>query len=85
VNTIDKLSLRGTKWLRGAAEANPEIPRAARNKLRNPMRLPRFARNDSSIHVHLFMTFTIFMKMIPEELVEETDKEDNGSMFEYSC
>jgi len=59
VNAIDKLSLRGTKWLRGAAEANPEIPRAARNKLRNPMRLPRFARNDSSIHVHLFMTFTI--------------------------
>ena len=63
VNAIDKLSLRGTKWLRGAAEANPEIPRAARNKLRNPMRLPRFARNDSSIHVHLFMTFTIAMQI----------------------
>jgi hypothetical protein len=59
VNAIDKLSLRGTEWLRGAAEANPEIPRAARNKLRNPMRLPRFARNDSSVDVHLFMTFTI--------------------------
>ena len=61
MNAIDKLSLQGTKWLRGAAEANPEIPRAARNRLRNPMRLPRFARNDSSIHVHLFMTFTIGM------------------------
>jgi hypothetical protein len=32
--------------LRGAAEANPEIPRAARNRLRNPLRLLRFARND---------------------------------------
>ena len=63
VNAIDKLSLRGTKWLRGAAEANPEIPRAARNKLRNPMRLPRFARNDSSIYVHLFMTFTIVVNL----------------------
>ena len=59
VNAIDKLSLRGTEWLRGAAEANPEIPRAARNRLRNPMRLPRFARNDSSVDAHLFMTFTI--------------------------
>jgi hypothetical protein len=27
------------------------------------MRLPRFARNDSSIHVHLFMTFTIAMQI----------------------
>ena len=27
--------------------------------LRNPMRLPRFARNDSSVDAHLFMTFTI--------------------------
>jgi hypothetical protein len=30
------LSLRGVKRLRGKAEANPEIPRFARNKLRNP-------------------------------------------------
>jgi predicted small lipoprotein YifL len=30
-----KMSLRETKWLRGEAEANPEIPRFARNRLRN--------------------------------------------------
>jgi glutaconate CoA-transferase subunit B len=30
-----KVSLRGVKGLRGAAEANSEIPRCARNKLRN--------------------------------------------------
>ena len=31
------MSLRGAQRLRGAAEANPEIPRVARNRLRNPM------------------------------------------------
>jgi A/G-specific adenine glycosylase len=35
-NTSNSLSLRGGKRLRGKAEANPEIPRSARNKLRNP-------------------------------------------------
>jgi len=30
------LSLREAKRLRGEAEANPEIPRFARNRLRNP-------------------------------------------------
>jgi hypothetical protein len=29
-------SLRGVKRLRGQAQANPEIPRFARNRLRNP-------------------------------------------------
>jgi len=37
VNTgaLSNLSLRGGERLRGKAEANPEIPRSARNKLRN--------------------------------------------------
>jgi A/G-specific adenine glycosylase len=35
-NTSIEMSLRGVKRLRGKAEANPEIPRSARNKLRNP-------------------------------------------------
>jgi len=35
-NALNSLSLRGVKRLRGKAEANPEIPRFARNKLRNP-------------------------------------------------
>jgi len=35
-NELNSLSLRGAEWLRGAAEANPEIPRFARNKFRNP-------------------------------------------------
>ena len=64
MNAIDKLSLRETKWLRGAAEANPEIPRVARNRLPESVGLPRFARNDSSINVHLFMTFTIIPKFL---------------------
>ena len=34
-NDINSVSLRGAKRLRGKAEANPEIPRSARNKLRN--------------------------------------------------
>ena len=58
-NAKRRLSLRRAKWLRGATEANPEIPRVARNRLRNPMRLPRFARNDTSVDVNLLMTFTI--------------------------
>jgi hypothetical protein len=37
-HTISNLSLRGTERLRGVAEANSEIPRFARNKLRNPMK-----------------------------------------------
>lgn len=46
------MSLRGVKRLRGNAEANPEIPRSARNKLRNPNKeeiatLPLVARKDN--------------------------------------
>ena len=35
-NALSSLSSRGVKRLRGKTEANPEIPRFARNKLRNP-------------------------------------------------
>jgi histone acetyltransferase (RNA polymerase elongator complex component) len=34
--SLNRLSLRGGKRLRGEAEANPEIPLFARNRLRNP-------------------------------------------------
>ena len=37
-NAIGNLSLRGAERLQGGAEANPEIPRFARNKLRNPLK-----------------------------------------------
>jgi hypothetical protein len=35
---MSRLSLRGAMRLRSEAEANSEIPRFARNKLRNPMK-----------------------------------------------
>jgi len=55
-NTSNSLSLRGGKRLRGKAEANPEIPRSARNKLRNlnkdgiatPFGLAMTCKNDES-------------------------------------
>ena len=37
-NATSNLSLRGAERLRGVAEANPEIPCFARNKLRNPLK-----------------------------------------------
>jgi hypothetical protein len=55
-NDINSVSLRGVERLRGKAEANQEIPRSARNKLRNPKQRrgnswdcrALWARNDSN-------------------------------------